>query len=65
MFYVYPFYFFQKSYFPTMPQDDLDLITEALLANRPDDGSENPVFHSNYYNNSSYSNSFCKICILD
>ncbi|XP_071137105.1 E3 ubiquitin-protein ligase rnf213-alpha-like [Mytilus edulis] len=34
-----------KSYFPTMPQDDLDLITEALLANRPDDGSENPVFH--------------------
>ncbi|CAC5380698.1 RNF213 [Mytilus coruscus] len=34
-----------ESYFPTMPQDDLDLIKEALLASRPDDGSENPVFH--------------------
>ncbi|CAG2239384.1 RNF213 [Mytilus edulis] len=35
----------KESYFPTMPQDDLDLIKEALLASRPDDGSENPVFH--------------------
>ncbi|XP_076109129.1 E3 ubiquitin-protein ligase rnf213-alpha-like [Mytilus galloprovincialis] len=34
-----------ESYFPTMPQDDLDLIKEALLASRPADGSENPVFH--------------------
>lgn len=31
-----------------MPQDDLDVIKEALLVSRPADGSENPVFHSKY-----------------
>lgn len=29
-----------------MPQDDLDEIKEALLAARPEDGNENPVFYS-------------------
>ena len=46
-------FFFQSSFFPTMPQDDLDLIKDALLNARPDDGSENPVFHSK---------SFCILC---
>jgi hypothetical protein len=29
-----------------MPQDDLDEIKEALLAARPEDGNENPIFYS-------------------
>ena len=37
---------FQGSYYPTMPQDELLEIKEAVLAARKNDGAENPVFYS-------------------
>lgn len=36
----------QDCYFPTMPQDDLDEVKEAVLAARDEDSLENPVFYS-------------------
>ncbi|CAG2226879.1 RNF213 [Mytilus edulis] len=35
-------------YFPTMPQDDLDEVKEAVLAARDEDSLENPVFYNNF-----------------
>ena len=39
----------QRSFIPTMPQDDLADIKEALLAGRRGDGNENPVLYRKYY----------------
>lgn len=35
-------------FLPTMPQDDLEEVKEALLAGRARDPGENPVFYSKY-----------------
>lgn len=37
---------YQDCYYPTMPQDELLEIKEALLAARKHNGNENPVFYS-------------------
>lgn len=39
------YFFLQNSFFPTMPQDEVSEIKEALLAARQQTG-ENPVFYS-------------------
>ena len=41
--------FLQRSFIPTMPQDDLADIKEALLAGRGRDCNENPVLYRKYY----------------
>lgn len=38
-------YYFQEMYLPTMPQDDLETVKEALLNARTSSGNENPVFY--------------------
>ena len=35
-------------FLPTMPQDDLEDIKEALLAARQNNGGENPVFYRKF-----------------
>lgn len=37
---------FQNMFLPSMPQDDLEEIKEALLAARANNAGENPVFYS-------------------
>ena len=37
--------FLQGMFLPTMPQDDLEDVKEALLAARQAGGGENPVFY--------------------